>query len=43
MPEKSVEITKKKKIRNLRVLVLGFAFKENCPDIRNTKIYEFFK
>ena len=50
MPEKSVEILIKylknnysyKKIRNLRVLVLGFAFKENCPDIRNTKIYEFF-
>ena len=23
---------------NLRVLVMGFTFKENCPDIRNTKV-----
>ena len=23
---------------NARVLVLGFAFKENCPDVRNTKV-----
>ncbi|MBA3864681.1 MAG: Vi polysaccharide biosynthesis protein VipA/TviB, partial [Erythrobacter sp.] len=23
---------------NLRVLVLGFAFKEDCPDHRNTKV-----
>lgn len=25
---------------NLNVLVLGFTFKENCPDIRNTKIID---
>lgn len=25
----------------LRVLVLGFTFKENVPDIRNTKVYDF--
>ena len=25
------------------VLVLGFTFKENCPDLRNTKIYDFIK
>ena len=26
------------KINNANILVLGLAFKENCPDIRNTKI-----
>ena len=26
-----------------KVLILGFTFKENCPDIRNTKIHEIFK
>lgn len=25
------------------VLVLGFSFKENCPDIRNTKVYNIVK
>ncbi len=27
-----------KKIRNANILVLGITFKENCPDIRNTKV-----
>ena len=26
---------------NNKVLVAGFAFKENCPDIRNTKVVDF--
>lgn len=26
--------------REARVLILGFAFKENCPDIRNTKVFD---
>ena len=26
--------------RQARVLLLGFTFKENCPDVRNTKVYE---
>lgn len=26
-----------------RVLVLGFAFKENCPDLRNTKVVDIVK
>lgn len=26
-----------------RILVLGFSFKENCPDIRNTKIIDLVK
>ncbi len=25
---------------NSRILVLGFTFKENCPDIRNTKVFD---
>ena len=25
-------------VRNARILILGFTFKENCPDIRNTKV-----
>ena len=24
----------------MRILVLGFSFKANCPDIRNTKVYD---
>ncbi|MFQ5609895.1 MAG: UDP binding domain-containing protein, partial [Woeseiaceae bacterium] len=26
-----------------RVLVLGMAFKENCPDVRNTKVVDIVK
>jgi UDP-N-acetyl-D-glucosamine/UDP-N-acetyl-D-galactosamine dehydrogenase len=26
-----------------RILVLGFAFKENCPDIRNTRVIDIIK
>lgn len=29
---------RKIKYKNARVLILGFSFKENCPDIRNSKI-----
>lgn len=25
-------------VRNAEVLILGFTFKENCPDVRNTKV-----
>ncbi len=28
------------KINNAKLLVLGLAFKENCPDIRNTKVVD---
>ncbi|MEY8688116.1 nucleotide sugar dehydrogenase [Bacteroides sp. AN502(2024)] len=28
---------------NARILLLGFTFKENCPDIRNTKVVEIYK
>jgi UDP-N-acetyl-D-galactosamine dehydrogenase len=27
-------------IKNSKVLVLGFTFKENCPDIRNTRVID---
>ncbi|MBO2670260.1 nucleotide sugar dehydrogenase [Shewanella algae] len=30
-------------IPNSSVLILGFTFKENCPDIRNTKIIDVYK
>lgn len=28
------------KVKNAKVLVLGMTFKENCPDIRNTKVVD---
>ncbi|RYF26882.1 MAG: nucleotide sugar dehydrogenase [Flavobacteriales bacterium] len=31
-----------KVIKNARVLILGFAFKENCPDTRNTKVIDIY-
>ena len=33
-------INKKIKISDSRVLVMGLTFKENCPDIRNTKVVD---
>jgi len=27
-------------VKNARILILGFAFKENCPDIRNTRVID---
>ena len=43
---KNVVKTLKKKhgddIRDTRVLILGFSFKENCPDVRNTKIFDLY-
>lgn len=29
-----------KQIQNAKILVLGVTFKENCPDIRNSKVFE---
>jgi len=28
------------KVKNANVLILGFAFKENCPDVRNTRVID---
>lgn len=30
-------------VRKAQILVLGFTFKENCPDIRNTKVIELIR
>ena len=37
------KLMNKKKIdlKNAKILIMGFTFKENCPDIRNTKIVDF--
>ena len=29
-------------VKDSRILILGFAFKENCPDIRNTKVIDIY-
>lgn len=31
------------KVRGARVAILGITFKENCPDVRNSKIYDIIK
>ena len=31
------------KIKNANILVLGITFKENCPDVRNTKVVDVIK
>ncbi len=33
-------ITHDKKIKGANVLVLGLTFKEDCPDIRNSKVFD---
>lgn len=40
--EKTVKtmIAADKKIKNAKVLILGVTFKENCPDLRNTKVLD---
>ena len=32
-----------KTVKNAKVAILGFTFKENCPDTRNSKIYDIVK
>ncbi|GAQ94961.1 UDP-N-acetyl-D-galactosamine dehydrogenase [Thermodesulfovibrio aggregans] len=32
-----------KKVNKGRILILGFTFKENISDVRNTKVYELYK
>ena len=36
-------IQKKIDVRNSKVLILGFTFKENCGDLRNTKVFDLYK
>lgn len=40
-----VKLMLKKGIRvlNSDILILGFTFKENCPDVRNTKVIDIYK
>ena len=30
-------------VKDAKILILGITFKENCPDIRNTKIVDIFQ
>ena len=32
-----------KHVKNSRVAILGFTFKENCPDTRNSKVYDIVR
>lgn len=43
--EQVIKLMLKKDIQVLgsKVLVLGFTFKENCPDVRNTKVIDIIK
>jgi UDP-N-acetyl-D-galactosamine dehydrogenase len=49
MPEKIISLlndsflSKKKSIIGSRILVMGYTFKENCPDIRNTKVFDIIQ
>lgn len=36
-------IKKDVRVRGAEVLVLGFTFKENCPDVRNTKVVDVIR
>jgi UDP-N-acetyl-D-galactosamine dehydrogenase len=38
-----IMISKGIPIKNSNVLILGITFKENCPDIRNTKVVDIYK
>jgi UDP-N-acetyl-D-galactosamine dehydrogenase len=43
--EEVVKLMVKKEVtvKNARCLVLGFTFKENCPDVRNTKVIDIVR
>jgi len=43
--EKTIKLMIKKgiNIKNAKILILGITFKENCPDIRNTKVIDIIK
>ena len=30
-------------VKNAKIAILGFTFKENCPDIRNSKVYDIVR
>jgi UDP-N-acetyl-D-galactosamine dehydrogenase len=35
-----VMINRKNKIKNSRILIMGLTFKENCPDLRNSRVID---
>jgi len=43
--EKTIKLMIKagKNIKNSNILIMGLTFKENCPDIRNTKVVDIIK
>ncbi len=43
--EEVVKLMVKKEVpvKNAKCLILGFTFKENCPDVRNTKVIDIVK
>jgi UDP-N-acetyl-D-galactosamine dehydrogenase len=43
--EESIKLLIKRKINihTTRALIMGFTFKENCSDIRNTKVFDIYK
>jgi UDP-N-acetyl-D-galactosamine dehydrogenase len=43
--EKTIKImiNYSKNIKDANILIMGFTFKENCPDIRNTKVVDIIK
>ena len=30
-------------VLNSQIIILGFTFKENCPDVRNTKVIDIYR
>ncbi len=40
---KKLMMKKKINIKNSKILIMGFSFKENCPDFRNSKIPDLIK
>ena len=36
-------LKKQMDIANSNILIMGFSFKENCPDIRNTKVVDIYR
>ncbi len=36
-------VARDRQIQGSKVLILGFTFKENCPDTRNTKVIDIYK
>ena len=40
---KNIERRKDKAIEDSNILILGVSFKENCPDIRNTKVVDIYR